>query len=107
MIAQFEREWFGDNYDPSQFAAHYARLFPPDGSLPPVPTGPRDLARPLSPQQPLQHLLLTIEELEQADNELLNFEMMFRNSPFVAETTREAHIRLIIQYQMRLFTTKG
>ena len=97
MIAQFEREWFGDNYDPSQFAAHYARLFPPDGSLPPVPIGFGDIARPLSAQQQLQNLLLTIEELKQADVELLNFEMMFRNIPFTAETTREAKIRLIIQ----------
>ena len=40
---------------------------------------------------------VTIEELEQADVELLNFEMMFRNIPFTAETTREAKIRLIIQ----------
>ena len=79
------------------FAPHYARLSPPDGSLPLVPTGSGDLARPLSPQQPLQHVLLTIEELEQADDELLNFEMMFINSPIIAETTREEHIRLIIQ----------
>jgi len=106
-MAELEREWFGHNYDPSQFAANYARLFPPDGSLPPVPTGSGDLqpvptgsgdlARPLSPQQPLQHVLLTIEELEQADDELLNFEMLFRNSPFIAESTRQERIRLIIQ----------
>ena len=48
MMAQLEREWFGDNYDPAQFAADYARMYPPpvpigSGDLPPVPTGSRDL----------------------------------------------------------------
>jgi hypothetical protein len=42
---------------------------------------------------------LTIEELEQMDDQLLNFEMMFRNMPFTADTTREENIRLILQHQ--------
>ena len=82
-------------------------MFPPDGWLPPVPIGSGDLARPLSPQQPLQNLLLTIEELEQADDELLNFEMMFRNIPFTAETTREEKIRLILQHQSPSLPSKA
>ena len=104
MMAELEREWLGDN-DPYQIAANYARLFPPDGSLPPVPTGSGDLqpvptrslppvptgsgdlARPLSPQQPLHNLFVTIEELEQMDDELLNFKMIFRNIHLIAETT--------------------
>ena len=100
MMAELERDRFGYNYDPSQSASNYDRLFPPDGSLPlvptgsgdlqPVPTGSGDLARPLSPQQPLQELCLTIEELEQMDDELLNFEMMFRHIPcYCRNYTRE------------------
>ena len=33
------------------------------------------------------------------DDELLNFEMMYRSIPFTAETTREEKIRLILQHQ--------
>ena len=36
MYNEIWREWFGDNYDPVQFAAESA------GSLPPVPTGSGD-----------------------------------------------------------------
>ena len=96
-MAEYEREWIGDISDPCQFAASYVKLFPPDGWLPPVPIGSGDLARPLSPQQPLQNLLWTIEVLEQADDELLDFEMMFGIIPFTAETTREESIRPILQ----------
>ena len=39
----------------------------------PVPTGSGDLERLQSAQKQLQHFLLTIEELEQMDDELLNF----------------------------------
>ena len=61
-----------------QFAADYARMYPPpvptgSGDLPPVPTGSGDLERPPSPEKPLRHLLLTIEELEQMDDQVLNF----------------------------------
>ena len=33
------------------------------------------------------------------DDQLLNFDMMFRNIPFTAETTREEQIRLFLQHQ--------
>ena len=71
----------------------------PSGLITPVPTGPGNPERLQPRQKQLQHLLLTIEELEQMEDALLNFERMFRSIPFTAETTREEKIRLILQYQ--------
>ena len=104
MHNELWREWFGENYNLAQFAAESAGSLPPvptgsAGSLPPVqtwssdlrsvPTGSGDLdrVRSRSPEKPLRHLLLTTEELEQMEDQLLNFEMMFRSMLFTAETT--------------------
>ena len=74
----------------------------------PASTGSGDfLERLQPPQKPLHNLLLTIEELEQIDDELLNFEMTLRSIPFTAEATREEKIRLILQHQSPSLPSKS
>ena len=75
----------------------YGDLFRPP-SLPSSPTGSGDLLRLPSPQQPFQNFLFTKAEFKQLDDELLNFEMLFRNLLFFQKTP-EKEIRLILQHQ--------
>ena len=121
MHTELLREWFGENYNPAQFAAESAGSLPPvptgsAGSLPPVPTGSSDLRsiqtgsgdleRARSPEKPLRHLPLTIEELEQMDDQLLNFEMMFRSIPFTSENYTRGKYTTTPTTSKSIITTK-
>ena len=93
--------YFGYGYFGSGYSGSKSGSFGsvPSASIVPVSTGTGDLFERLQPpQKPLHNLLSTIEELEQMDDELLNFEMTFRSIPFTAETTQEEKIRLILQH---------
>ena len=100
MREEVDRDMYRPRDVPSQLTSEPANMRVPTGSggplRPPslpnvptasgdllrVPTGSGDLLRPPSPQQPFQNLLFTRADLEQLDDELINFEILFRSRPF-------------------------
>ena len=123
LIEEVDRDMYGPRDAPSQLTGEPAHMRVPTGScdllrapslpsvptgsgdllrppsLPSVPTGFGDLLGPPSPQQPFQNLLFTRAEVEQLDDELLNFEMLLRNVHVYRSKNSKEKIRLILQYQ--------